>query len=182
MNQTRADGPLTRTPAETVKRLLNTSLHVAETFDREGISPKSVVAQQQLINDLTKLLEQSGRAKSPADAPTQSQFQNSDTSDQRNSNPPQGTQSSSTAGQAPVAQVLPNIDIGNLDQRENFADAVWGHLPPRERNDLLRTYSESYLPGYENRVQRYFEKLAKLRHRRPDKSSMKIEHVSPPRR
>lgn len=178
VTQVRADEPPTaQTLAETTSRLLSTSQHVAKTFRKEGISPKSIVAQQQLINALAKLLDQSGQAQSATDPMATSQIPKG--GDQEFS---QGTESGSTAGQAPAVQASPNMEIGDLNQRENFADAFWGHLPPQERNDLLRTYSESYLPGYEKRVQHYFEKLAKLRRRQPSNSPKESSPAVSPQR
>lgn len=49
--------------------------------------------------------------------------------------------------------------------RETLGNSVWGHLPIRERNELIRTYSDAFPAGYEEQVRRYFKELAKLKHR-----------------
>lgn len=48
-------------------------------------------------------------------------------------------------------------------QRELF-DAVWGHLPAGERDELLRSFNERFLPQYEQQIRAYYEALA----RRPE--------------
>ena len=168
-----ADQPLTEISKrqaqafpESIKQLFMSSEHVTKTFEKRGISSKTIAAQQQLINDLAKLLEQSGQSQAADDATTHSPSQTQNEGGAGSSKQSQKTETGSTAGQAPAVVANSELNIGDLNQRENFADAVWGHLPLEERNDLLRTYSESYLPGYEKRVQRYFEQLAKLQSRR----------------
>lgn len=57
--------------------------------------------------------------------------------------------------------------------RETLGNSVWGHLPIRERNELIRSYSDAFPAGYEEQVRRYFEELAKLKHRRLDDNRIK---------
>ena len=45
-------------------------------------------------------------------------------------------------------------------QRQVWADSVWGHLPPRQRRELMQNFSEQFLPGYEDQVSSYFRRLA----------------------
>jgi len=45
-------------------------------------------------------------------------------------------------------------------KKEVLAKDVWGHLPPSLRRKLLNSYSDQYLPQYDELVRRYFESLA----------------------
>jgi hypothetical protein len=40
------------------------------------------------------------------------------------------------------------------------ANSVWGHLPPRQQESLLRSLSDRFLPEYESQIKRYYEALA----------------------
>lgn len=42
-----------------------------------------------------------------------------------------------------------------------LTDAVWGHLPPHEREELYRSFSEKFLPKYESALKEYYRALAK---------------------
>lgn len=57
-----------------------------------------------------------------------------------------------------------------VERRRNLATAVWGHLPDRVREEMLQSYSEEFLPEYEELVERYYEALAeqRLRSERPE--------------
>lgn len=44
-------------------------------------------------------------------------------------------------------------------------NSVWGHLPPRQQESLLRSLSDSFLPGYESQIKRYYEALAEGKNR-----------------
>ena len=115
---------------------------------------------------------------------------------QETSGPPAGRDASGTGSQGSAVQMTkerppedsgaagggttsaPNestTNRGNLRSREDLRDAVWGHLPPQERNDLLNTYSESYLPGYEAKVRRYFELLARSREHRAEPTQVDVD-------
>jgi hypothetical protein len=48
----------------------------------------------------------------------------------------------------------------DLERRRNLATSVWGHLPDREREQMLQSFRENYLPGYEDHVEAYYEALA----------------------
>lgn len=50
--------------------------------------------------------------------------------------------------------------VVQLERRRGLATAVWGHLPDRELEQMLQSYSEDYLPEYADLVERYYEALA----------------------
>lgn len=53
-------------------------------------------------------------------------------------------------------------------RRQQIAKDVWGHLPPQIRDALQNSFSEKYLPKYDELVKRYYEALAeKDRQRSP---------------
>lgn len=136
-----------------------------QTFAEQGLSPKSLQVQQKFAGFLEELVSRNA-SSSQRDTPagengTQQGGQQREGDVQLPEGDQSGSAAGATAGQPPATTVQPQAEFQNLSHRENLSDAVWGHLPPQERNDLLRTYSESYLPGYELQVRRYFEKLAR---------------------
>ena len=133
-------------------------------MNSEGITAESIADQRALQQELSSLLMNSATTEQqPLQLSTQDSG-NDEESPLRNGS---GSSSSGTqgngAGEAAATNPQKNQSGEPLQLREKLADAVWGHLPPQERNDLIRTYSESYLPEYEDQVRNYFEKLAKLK-------------------
>ncbi|MEW4489741.1 hypothetical protein AB1L42_16790 [Thalassoglobus sp. JC818] len=110
--------------------------------------------------------------------------ENADNASNASSDPSQGSNSKEPtdgatgdgAGQGPDESPAPAN--WSAWQRATLEDAVWGHLPPQERRQLSRTYSETFLPGYEDQVKAYFERLARLGTRAAD-SRGKSEEPAP---
>jgi hypothetical protein len=48
-------------------------------------------------------------------------------------------------------------------QRALLEQNIWGHLPPALRDELLSGYADRMLPGYEELIQNYYQRLAKPR-------------------
>ena len=64
---------------------------------------------------------------------------------------------STTAGPVP-----PNAGPQQPSSVRPLADAIWGHLPARERDELYQSYSEQYLPQYDRALREYFRALAEI--------------------
>lgn len=43
---------------------------------------------------------------------------------------------------------------------EQFVTRLWGHLPPRRREQLRQAFSEQFLPKYESEIQQYYRRLS----------------------
>jgi hypothetical protein len=52
-------------------------------------------------------------------------------------------------------------------RRQQLEKDVWGHLPPALRQELLNSYTEKFLPKYDELVRRYYEALAERNKRGP---------------
>lgn len=157
---------------ELKSRLLSLSENILQRMNSEGISAKSIAEQRALQQELSALLMNSETIeRQPLQSSTQNRA-NDEESPLRNGSgsSSSGTQSNG-AGEASATNTQSNQSGEPLQLREKLADAVWGHLPPQERNDLIRTYSESYLPEYEDQVRNYFEKLAKLKRKSIDREA-----------
>jgi hypothetical protein len=43
---------------------------------------------------------------------------------------------------------------------EQFVKRLWGHLPPRRREQMRQAFSEQFLPKYESEIQQYYRRLS----------------------
>ncbi len=148
---------------------------VGERLDQGLLDDETRLAQRKVVDDLEKLLRQSQKSKQKNPSPNNS---NSPQQDQSN-NPSEGQSSENSAGGNPgerrrndqenAAESQERTKGGipteadRKNQRRVLTDAVWGHLPPRVREQLNRSFSDRYLPEYDSLVKRYYEALATRR-------------------
>jgi hypothetical protein len=43
---------------------------------------------------------------------------------------------------------------------EELAKQLWGHLPPRTREQMMQSFSEEFLPKYEREIEEYYRRLS----------------------
>jgi hypothetical protein len=55
-----------------------------------------------------------------------------------------------------------DLEVQRAHDRELATDA-WGHLPPREQQQLQADFSAEFLPEYDEQIRRYYEALAEQR-------------------
>ena len=135
----------------------NSSKTASDQLSRHGLSQEVVKAQAKVIAHLQMILS----ATSPASESPKSRTENSQAT--ANSAANQSSETPETQAGLASDQTFNRTQSTAPQTRDKLRDAVWGHLPPREKQDLSRTYSERYLPGYEEQVRRYFERLSRLR-------------------
>jgi hypothetical protein len=138
---------------------------------RSGESEAAVARQREILKRLDELL---------STVPPKSSEQLSDGSASGEaagvSNAPSGEPGTATGGTQSGAALESKPGAGGtpggvpvLERRRNLATAVWGHLPDREREQMLQAYDAEYLPDYADLVEQYYETLAaqRLRTRGP---------------
>lgn len=142
-----------------------------ERIDSRDSGPQTRELQQAVVKDLEELIEilkQQRQAQSNR-AMAQSRPQNPD---QQPVNPDARQSGDSTAadgGRTKDESAAESSDdpreaqqpetLTPVTQDELVRD-VWGHLPPSQRQKLLNTYSDKYLPTYDELVRSYFAALA----------------------
>lgn len=145
-------------------------------LDQGLLDDETRQTQNQIVAELEKLLRQS-RQKSQSPPPPQPDPSASPNREPAGSQPdsPGSEGGSSAAGgqrrqdQKDAAESTERTEGGipteaeRKNQRRVLTDAVWGHLPPRIREQLNRSISDRYLPEYEALVKRYYEALATRR-------------------
>lgn len=154
------------TLGETARRVVETAGEVTQQLKSGILNRDLVLKQESIARDLKTLLD-STRGELPSPQPVPGQPGSS------SDRPPTG--SSSTAGPSGGERRQDDersAESTRAEQQRNdaaqsppvtpddLADAVWGHLPRHERDELIRTFNERYLPKYDAWVRRYFELLA----------------------
>jgi hypothetical protein len=128
------------------------------TIGQAGQTQQQVVAQlDQLIAELSK--QCNGNCNKPGSKPP--------SPSQRSQAKP--GKSGSKAGQAnsPARDSNDRLD-GNAtkpaDSGEQDLDAVvkhlWGQLPEREREQMMQTFSDEFLPKYQSEIEQYYQRLS----------------------
>ena len=167
-----AEKPAPLTPDQLATECRN----IAEALERRGASIEVLSRQRALLHlfdaMLTKSTDENSAASSPSVSASEQQSMNA--SDRVAESPQTSTAGTGTAasqtGTPPSkeAALAPTTRPG--PDRE-LLDAVWGPLPDRERDTLIRNFNERFLPGYEEQVRAYYEALARRRPAMPDRSS-----------
>ncbi len=160
-------------PSE-AETLLNDALAAMDQavleLDNDDPTPAAVQSQQLAVDRLKELLEaasQSPSSQSKNKKPSSSQ----EPSDPQNEQPSQANASDPSGSGGRRAD-----DKNSAESSENVAgpltpgsgvlapgargNSVWGHLPAREQESLLRSLSDTFLPEYEAQIRRYYEALA----------------------
>jgi len=134
--------------------------------------------QQQIVDNLEKLIERANRQQSRPNESPQPQQQPPD-----GHKPDKQQQSNDTRSSGGKDQQKQNEDAkGSTDRvgkgrdhqaellrRRQTVKEVWGHLPPALQQKLLNIFSEKYLPKYEELVRRYYEALAEQGRKQPSR-------------
>ena len=134
---------------------------IADNEKRDGAQQ----IQDRIVNDLAKLIEQ---AEQQAQQQSSSQSQNQQQTAKRKSvqqpkapgkasagkqsNKP-ASDSSNRLGRAEAARPDPELLRGLMKE-------AWGHLPQREREQMMQMSPERFLPQYELLIERYYRRLA----------------------
>lgn len=139
--------------------------------------------QSEILQQLEELLKlQKQKKPNPQSSQSQSQSQQQQASRDTPQQPDQQPQESNSAprdnaegqpeNQNPnqveesTDRQQPQTTIESEAFADRFADylqAEWGHLPVRERNMVIQSFRERFLPQYDQMIRDYYERLAKER-------------------
>lgn len=165
-----------------VGRLLDNTTRAQSRLTDAQLDDVTTSIQQQILDDIDALLEQTTPPNTPP--PPSPQQQQASASGQSTSSEPQSSQGEDT--QPPESQEQtpdPNAESRESTERTSEAEetaateehrlglatAVWGHLPPKVREQMRSAFSETYLPEYDELVRRYYEALASRRNPRDNR-------------
>ena len=142
-------------------------------LDNDDPTTAAVQNQQLAVDRLKELLEAASQSPSSNNSSSKSKKTSSskDPSDPQNEQPsesnssdPNGSggrraddQNSAESSENVAGPMTPGSGVLAPGARGN---SVWGHLPAREQESLLRSLSDTFLPEYEAQIRRYYEALA----------------------
>jgi hypothetical protein len=119
-------------------------------------------AQHEVISDLDKLI-----AELSKQCQCQGGQSNKPPNPTKPGTPKPGSKPSMAAGRgnAPAHESSDRLDRDTAKQPEkgdvnDLVKVLWGHLPERDREQLLQSFSEEFLPKYEREIQQYYQRLS----------------------
>ncbi|HTU27650.1 MAG TPA: hypothetical protein VMF30_19725 [Pirellulales bacterium] len=129
--------------------------------------------QQKIVAQLAQLIAQLEQQQNSQQSGSQSKSQSSSAAKERqkvtqpNAAPSQAPatgdrakESTERLGQAQARQATP-------EEIRSLMKDVWGQLPAREREQMLQSPPEQFLPKYELLLEKYYKRLADEQQRRP---------------
>lgn len=121
--------------------------------------------QHEIVAEIDKLLKEAARKQSSSKSPSSSKQQAS-----KREQASQPSQPASAGGQGQASNnPARDSDARMQDRRAERPDPqttrdlmqeLWGHLPERERQQVLQTPMETFVPKYELMIKEYFKRLA----------------------
>ncbi|MBX9789862.1 MAG: hypothetical protein K2Y37_13175 [Pirellulales bacterium] len=129
--------------------------------------------QRDIVTEIDELLKEARRQRSQQQSSANKQRQQSrrDQADQPQQQEPAGGQPDeggndpardSTARLRPEATAEP--DIG---QMQDLLRELWGHLPEHERQQVINSTIEKFVPKYESLIKEYFKRLSEATRAQP---------------
>ena len=129
---------------------------------------RTVSLQRQAVDDLRRLHDRFAR-RHAADGTQQGGSGQS----KQSSQPKPGASKSGKPGTSPATGASPTISrsgdlAASLAATSELVKDLWGHLPERQRQQILQPLSEDFLPKYATEIEEYFRALADPNRRPPE--------------
>lgn len=121
--------------------------------------------QQRIIDDLARLIEQAESQQSQSSQSQKNQKSRAAAERQKVQQPKQAAGDSDENSDKPAEDStnrLGRAEAARPDPelfRQMMKD-TWGHLPPRDREQMLQTTPDKFLPKYELLIEQYYKRLA----------------------
>ena len=137
---------------------------VQQRIDARDTATGTQQRQQAIADELAKLIEQA--QKKPQGG------KSGDNNNQQGSNSSQAGTESGNASSRPGQQSTQRLDQANATeaQMNDVKDAlrrIWGHLPEKEREEMIGALGEQFLPKYERLIEAFYKRLAERPARTP---------------
>ena len=132
-------------------------------LERQGETGQASSAQEQAIAGLDAMITELAQRKS----------QCSGGQSKQSSQPKPGASKPGKPGTSPATGASPttsqNGDLAaSLETTSELVKDLWGHLPERQRQQILQPLSEDFLPKYSTEIEEYFRALADPDRRPPE--------------
>lgn len=124
-------------------------------LERQGETDRASSAQSQAIDSLDTMIAEL----------TQRQSQCKGGQSKPSSQPKPSTPKSGKTGSSPTTSATPTTSqsgdlASSLENTGELVKDLWGHLPERQRQQILQPLSEEFLPKYSAEIEEYFRTMA----------------------
>jgi hypothetical protein len=156
-------------PAEDADPLVHISQEmrtVEEWIPQSARRSHAEQVQQRILDDLARLIEQAENQRAQSSSSQKKSSQSRSTAERRNVQQPQKSRGNSGKDSNQPAQ-------DSTDRMSNAAAArpdpelfrgmlknTWGHLPARDREQVLQNTPDKFVPQYELLIEKYYRRLA----------------------
>jgi hypothetical protein len=131
-------------------------------LEQQGVDHQASSAQSQAIDNLEAMIAELTRRKSECQggAPKPGS--------KPKPGPPKPGQGGANPGAASATTSQRGDLAANLAATAELVKELWGHLPERQRQQILQPLSEEFLPQYATEIEEYFRALADPDRRSPE--------------
>jgi hypothetical protein len=144
-------------PLSSIARRMRT---VEQLISRQNTSERTQQIQEQIVADMEALIEQLQKKCSGGqcnnDGPKQpgkpSSGNKAGSGENQGSNQP-AKDSTDRVGKS-------EEELADLERLERMLKSVWGHLPPKVREQMQNGTQEEFLPQYQELIEEYYKRLA----------------------
>jgi len=124
---------------------------------------RTVELQRAAVQDLDELLKRLKSSSAPSSPPqTSSEGESAEQQKTGSSSDSSGGANSNrdAAQSSEQAEGGDHAKDAEIARRRDLAQSTWGHLPPKMQEELQRSFSERFVPKYEELIRQYYEALA----------------------
>lgn len=133
---------------------------IASQLSSQPLSPEIIRQQRALATALQRLLHRGEQRELQSGSESVVRSSESTSSPDPAAVPPPAVDSAETRPESTVPAGDPSVPFRIMLLDRPLADAVWGHLPQHERDELYQSLTEKFLPKYENALKSYYKALA----------------------
>lgn len=162
----------TRGDTDPLTRIGERMSEVTRLINQADVGEPTREIQEEIVSDIEALIREARRRQGGSPSPNNDQQQQ--TADrskvkqpqQQQQQPAQGSGSGEPNNQ-PAKDSTDRVEQGNVREADmqdmnELMRQVWGHLPQREREQMLQSTVDVFLPKYSTMIEEYFRRLAEM--------------------
>ncbi|MEX2112470.1 MAG: hypothetical protein WD845_04755 [Pirellulales bacterium] len=138
---------------------------VEEFLPQQSRRPHAEQLQRRIVDDLARLIEQAESQRAQK-SPSSQQQKAKSVAERKQVQQPKQTQGNAGKDSNQPAKDsstrLSNAEAARPDPElfKRMMKDTWGHLPARDREQMLQTTPDKFLPQYELMIEKYYKRLA----------------------
>jgi hypothetical protein len=132
-------------------------------IDETESGEKTQQIQAEIIADIDSLLKRAKKKCQSCASQCQSVAQRKPTQPPKKSKPKEGSPKPKKATTSNVKAGHAEGEMPDMAEMMAVIKQVWGELPEKERQEMLQSSVEEFLPKYADMIERYFKRLAEDR-------------------